>query len=583
MCERILREAEQVDIIGVVFDFNNELAVGASVRGATELAELIVAASVARQQAECDLLVLAALWASAQDENCGLAGADRCRCLGAPGTPQVTEYAHDELGTMLHVSGQNAADQMADAVDVRRRLPETWDRIRLGRIRPYQARHLAQATGHLDPADAMMVDDALAPHWGVLPWRRLRTVIEAAIIDADPDAADQRTQAAEAERFVRAGQAGEHGLKLLIAKAAAGDVIFFLATINRLADILATDGDLDPIDVRRSKAIGILANPALALRLLVTHATPDPDRVAPRSATSAEDAPAQPDTEANDTYPSDTEASDVQASDITGLDDPDGGEPDPSTTDPEGDRHQSLLTPGAGDPRAPGWLSEIDHRRLRPTVTLHIHLTDRSLAGGEACPQTARVEDVGPVTLAQVQRFVANPHLRIRIQPVIDPALTAPADSYEIPWRLREAARFRHVVDTFPFAACDARTMDLDHTIPYDRGGPTAVNNLTPLTRPTTAPKPTAAGANDNPTPTPSSGQTAHGWIYLVTPQGTLDLGHTAYADAVWEAARAPTTTRPGWANVRQPKHGPTRELTVRDPNGDGGSRRASHSERPAA
>jgi hypothetical protein len=53
----------------------------------------------------------------------------------------------------------------------------------------------------------------------------------------------------------------DDGLKTLIARAASGDAVWFMATINRIADILAADGAPDPVGVRRSKAIGILAQP----------------------------------------------------------------------------------------------------------------------------------------------------------------------------------------------------------------------------------------------------------------------------------------------------------------------------------
>ena len=83
--------------------------------------------------------------------------------------------------------------------------------------------------------------------------------------------AEQEAEAAAQERFVRLGRASEHGLKLIIARATAGDAIWFKATIDRIADILAHDGDLDPVEIRRSKAIGILAQPAQALQLLCRH------------------------------------------------------------------------------------------------------------------------------------------------------------------------------------------------------------------------------------------------------------------------------------------------------------------------
>ncbi|HSJ20679.1 MAG TPA: hypothetical protein VK964_08905, partial [Nocardioidaceae bacterium] len=70
----------------------------------------------------------------------------------------------------------------------------------------------------------------------------------------------------------RTGQSCEYGLKTLVARATAGEVIFFVAMVDRIATILAEDGDTDPVAVCRSKAIGILATPERALRLLHTAA-----------------------------------------------------------------------------------------------------------------------------------------------------------------------------------------------------------------------------------------------------------------------------------------------------------------------
>ncbi len=63
----------------------------------------------------------------------------------------------------------------------------------------------------------------------------------------------------------------EDGLKTIVAKAAAGDAVWFLATVNRIAEILAARGDTDPVGARRAKAVGIVARPAEALRLLIEH------------------------------------------------------------------------------------------------------------------------------------------------------------------------------------------------------------------------------------------------------------------------------------------------------------------------
>jgi isopenicillin-N epimerase len=58
-------------------------------------------------------------------------------------------------------------------------------------------------------------------------------------------------------------------LKTIVAKAAAGDAVWFLAAVNRIAEVLAKRGDTDPGGTRRARAVGILARPAEALQLLI--------------------------------------------------------------------------------------------------------------------------------------------------------------------------------------------------------------------------------------------------------------------------------------------------------------------------
>src|SRR5437879_4384804 len=70
------------------------------------------------------------------------------------------------------------------------------------------------------------------------------------------------------ERVVSQHLPDEHGTKTIWVKAAAGDVIRFDATIDDLARALRILGDTDSLDRRRAKAIGWIADPAPAHRLL---------------------------------------------------------------------------------------------------------------------------------------------------------------------------------------------------------------------------------------------------------------------------------------------------------------------------
>src|SRR5690606_7661715 len=61
-------------------------------------------------------------------------------------------------------------------------------------------------------------------------------------------------------------------------------------------------------------------------------------------------------------------------------------------------------------------------------------------------------------------------------------------DSAEVPDRHRRAVRLMTPADTFPFATAAVNQpdgwagMQVDHTIPYDDGGPSAIGNYGPMT-----------------------------------------------------------------------------------------------------
>jgi hypothetical protein len=207
-------------------------------------------------------------------------------------------------------------------------------------------------------------------------------------------------------------------LKTVVAKAAAGDAIWFLATVNRIAEILAARGDTDPIGMRRARALGILAQPAEALRLLIEHQHDRTDQ--PNESTNPAESmePGVPDATFDDVPEPDVTSEDVPGDepDVTSLepDEPDvtsleqegpearseepearSEEPearseeeagDASESDPETDDHQSLsmAVPPVFDAKA-----------ARPRVVLHFHLSEAARRTGHA---VVRPEDGDPLT-----------------------------------------------------------------------------------------------------------------------------------------------------------------------------------------
>jgi len=62
------------------------------------------------------------------------------------------------------------------------------------------------------------------------------------------------------------------GLKLIVGRATAGDAIWLKATVDRIADILARQGDTDPVDVAAPNPRW-LAGPATRIRHLAVAIT----------------------------------------------------------------------------------------------------------------------------------------------------------------------------------------------------------------------------------------------------------------------------------------------------------------------
>lgn len=189
---------------------------------------------------------------------------------GGDGTPLVREFAAAELGVLLGMTTTGAQGLLRDVLDLRHRHPRLWDAVLTGQARFWQARQIPRIAHNagLDLEPARYVDSRRAPHLGTVPWGRMVSVVEAAVIEADPEAAERRRLEQAMERFVRTGQSDERGYTMLYARVEAGHAIGFLAMCDRLAQILSDLGDDDPVDVLRSKAVGWLGTPLRAAALL---------------------------------------------------------------------------------------------------------------------------------------------------------------------------------------------------------------------------------------------------------------------------------------------------------------------------
>ena len=363
--------------------------------------------------------------------------------LAAEGGPKLNEFVPMELSAALGVSQQSITLLIGDLLDLEYRHPLLWRQVCDGVTPLWKARKIVQrtATVELGREAALEVDRLLAPTLpGVTVGRSLK-LLEGLIVAVDPRGAERRAEAERRKRWVRI-QPATDGVSWLDGKLTGADGHQLDGTLNRIAAVLKADGDTDDRDARRSSALGILSNPALALALLHR----DQQRRTTHAGQSAEaKKPAHPVTDHAD-------SSATSADLLAGV--------------PAG-----LLAE----------LATIDPTKLLPKSTLFVHISDRTIRKKRG---VARVEGVGPIPVKQLRTLLKD--TRVRVQPVFDPGAVPPVDSYEIPAPMRRAVLLRQPTDTFPYGSWPSRGLDLDHVRPYRRdGGPgqTFVEGLQPLIR----------------------------------------------------------------------------------------------------
>jgi len=241
------------------------------------------------------------------------------------------------------------------------------------------------------------------------------------VIRADPTAHAVRREAERRRRYVTLSRTDESGLRHVIARVSAGDAAWIDATVERVADLIAARHPDATRDELRSLALGWLARPAEVLQLL-----------------------------------------------LQGQEGHEVVETSRATAIPE----ETLSA-----------LEKADPAKLRPQVTLYVHLSEAAVEG--SAPAVARVEGVGPL-LADHSLFEG---CSVTVKPVVDLNDRVDHNCYEHPPRLAEQRRLTTPGDYFPYAVAVpgmATRVDLDHPTPYDPLGPpgqTGMHNSGPLGR----------------------------------------------------------------------------------------------------
>ncbi len=462
------------------------------------LLDLVSDTMAAERRAGCRKLRLAAAWADCHgdtgdpDQAAGRSVlVDRLVRMGPLGTPVVAETCPSSLALAQQSSVTSARLLIGDALTIRHRLPRLWDRVVAGEVWGWKAREIARRTSELGPVAAAAVDAVVAGQVELLAWGRFEKLLDATLLQVDEATYQRRVARAAAQRDVRATQSSD-GLRTLVARVEAGDAAAFLALVDRVAECLADDGDEEPVAVRRSRAIGIIACQPRLRDLLARHAD-DPDTVpTPDERVAAHQAdPTDPWAADLPTAGWETDRhGNVHQPGFDDLDDDcwtsqqlsgDHGEPEeppiddtdlawyaaqhdhaepteqPVTTDlreaasDNGQTASGLPVSRVGFDLRP--FTETEVKACGPRVVINVHLTDHTLIDQHGVVRTSD----GPVTLDQFRQWLTQADPTITIRPVLDPAAVAPIDAYEIPARLRHAMTVQHPASVWPFSPSVSR------------------------------------------------------------------------------------------------------------------------------
>lgn len=335
------------------------------------------------------------------------------------GVPAVAEFFGHELGPALGISPDSAWVLVWDVLALRHRHPILWEHTLTGRVEVWLARKTATACRGL-PADlARRLDSELGPAmpgWG--PVKTL-TEVRAARARLDPDAETARQAARKARRVDFTPHEDADGITRLDGLLDALDAHHLAGTLTELAGVLKKGGVPGSLDELRAAALGHLAHPDRAARLL------QPDLL------------------------------------------------DGATVTPDG---HIVHTPTGEVVTATD-----RHARCRHGAQVIVHLSGADLVGHRG----GEVEGIGRLTHAHLTDLLRACAGHVAVRPVVDLAGPLQVATYrpspEMVWRVK----LRDGREMFPYSQRSAHStrIDLDHTVPWQPGDPTTMDNLGPNSR----------------------------------------------------------------------------------------------------
>ncbi|MGH3349538.1 MAG: HNH endonuclease signature motif containing protein, partial [Nocardioides sp.] len=419
---------------------------------------------------------------------------DRAVALTGAGAPMISEAAVIEFAAVLGYSTYTGRKYLADAVELAWRLPATWARVLDGTLTGWRARRVADVTHDLDPEVAIWVDDQVAAHAHKIgPTQLERTAKEAAaLFEPDltaaiaEDAVDYRRCRIDTDPALfltpigaEQGQAAAATAEIT-ATLDVGDALDLETAVSSIAHSLldhdATAGC--SLDARRAAALGILGRAYNTNALGTT-----PARTA-RTSSGADDVTTRAAAE--------TAAAEIVA---TGA------------------------LPGTG--------RVID-------LKIHTDIPDLATTGLVRIGNTR-----GLATIEQLDRWASLPGVIIKPVVVIDLNEEITTTAYTPTRQLRTQVELIDQTCAFPGCNVKAENCDIDHRIPFDKGGKTTTSNLTCLCRRHHRAKTHLGWTYERVAPGRYRWRSPHGYKFLTGPDGTVDITPDTEDDTETDVGRS--------------------------------------------
>lgn len=236
------------------------------------------AALVDRRRADVHLIDAAVEWAHAHPApnaqevagwGDGIMYGEGFLPLAGEGAPAVAEFAPFDLAAALGWSTDATRALMGDGLELVHRLPGLWALVCELKVSAATARYAAEQTRDLAFEAAAHADRLLTRAIGVglLSSRRIRALVDEARLYHDPDRAIDDELHALASRSVELTPGNTPATTEVAMVLDTADAEPFDKTVSQIAAQLGLLGDHDSLDIRRARAVGILADPLAALDL----------------------------------------------------------------------------------------------------------------------------------------------------------------------------------------------------------------------------------------------------------------------------------------------------------------------------